>query len=391
MRFNLLRFSDLARRNHNYKLLGVVILIVVLVLVYSFWQIRIERQNVSEQQRLYKVLQNDLLKLKSYYSENSLQSAEESHSKLAVKTEQMVVPEVIDALSMQINYANALEFAAIIRDKANLLLSSKGSVVADKQTNTVWVQDIRTNLDKITKLLRLLDVPKRQVLIEARIVNMASDSAEDLGVKFGFLQDNKSLANGHLGFDLGAVPLAASPASIGFALATLSQNSLLDLELSALQSEGRAQIIASPKLITTNQEPAVIESGEDIPYQKQIANGGTSVAFKKAVLSLKVVPKITFDGKLIMSISINQDSDSGRRVQGVPIISTKALETNVMIADNQTIVLGGIYKQDENNSIIRVPILGALPLLGGLFRRSEQKYRNEELLIFITPKILATK
>lgn len=388
MRFNLLRSQVSPGVQKNYKSLVVILLIIIALVVYSLWQIRVEKQNVILQHRLNSDLQSDLLKLKNYYTDKTSQLSETKVRENTANIEKVVVSEVLEALVMPINYANAMELSVIIRDKTNALLSPKGSVVADKQTNTLWVQDVKLNLEKISKLLRLLDVPKKQVLIEARIVNMASDSAQDLGVKFGFLQNKSLTPGGHLGFDLGALPLAANPASIGFAIATLGQNALLDLELSALQSEGLAQIIASPRLITTNQEPAIIESGEDIPYQKQTINGGTAVAFKKAVLSLKVVPKITFDAKLIMSISINQGSDSGRRVQGVPIISTKSLETNVMIADNQTIVLGGIYKQDENNSIIRVPILGALPLLGGLFRRTEQKYRNEELLIFITPKIL---
>ena len=163
---------------------------------------------------------------------------------------------------------------------------------------------------------------------------------------------------------------------------------LLDLELSALESEGRAEIVASPRLMTTNQQAATIESGEDIPYQESTSSGATAVAFKKAALSLKVTPQITPDGKLLMDLLINQDSDSGRRVQGVPIIITKSIETNVLVNNGQTIVLGGIYRQDKNNSVTRVPFLGDLPVVGNLFRRSQARLSNEELLIFITPRII---
>ncbi|KTD22423.1 type IV pilus (Tfp) assembly protein PilQ [Legionella londiniensis] len=188
--------------------------------------------------------------------------------------------------------------------------------------------------------------------------------------------------------DLGALPITGSPGSIGIALAKLGNDVLLDLELSALESEGRAEIIASPRLMTTNQQAAVIESGEDIPYQEATSSGATAVAFKKAVLSLKVTPQITPDGKLLMDLQINQDSDSGRRVQGVPIIITKSIETNVLVNNGQTIVLGGIYRQDKNNNITRIPFLGELPIVGNLFTRSSARLTNEELLIFITPRII---
>ena len=162
----------------------------------------------------------------------------------------------------------------------------------------------------------------------------------------------------------------------------------MDLELSALESEGRAEIIASPRLMTTNQQSAVIESGQDIPYQQATSSGATAVAFKKAVLSLKVTPQITPDGKLLMDLFITQDADSGQRVQGVPIILTKSIQTNVLVNNGQTIVLGGIYKADKNNRITRVPFLGSLPVVGYLFSRTQTTADNEELLIFITPRII---
>ncbi len=396
MKFNLLRFSNLNSYASN-KYLLILIVFLLLLLIISFLQIGSSKTNILEQQSLNQQLQNDLLKIKNSFL--SLQKTNVSDKKLdnnIADFQEKESPIIFE--SININYANASEITLLIKEKEGGMLSEEGNIFADNHTNTILIKDHKPEIIKIKQLIKSLDVPKRQVLIEARVVNIEHNSAQDLGVRFGFMQSHANNAGinsdtsqtkpSHLNFDLGALPLEANPASLGLALATLGKNALLDLELSALQSEGKAQIIASPRLMTTNQEPAVIESGEDIPYQKTAVNGITSVAFKKAALSLKVVPKITFNGKLIMSISINQDSDSGRRVQGVPIISTKSLETKVMIDDNQTIVLGGIYKQDKNHSIIRVPILGTLPVLGWLFRRTEQKLRNEELLIFITPQIV---
>jgi type IV pilus assembly protein PilQ len=308
---------------------------------------------------------------------------------------------------LQINYAKAADIAAMLKDKDNSLLSARGNLSVDVRTNTIWLQDTGDRIEEIRDLVKQLDIPVQQVQIEARIVNVTKDCSEDLGIRWGVsrpshlsgtLEGATELARGtapadvpisdRLNVDLTALPIDASPASIGIALAKLGNGVLLDLELSALESEGRAEIIASPRLMTVNQQEALIESGEDIPYQEATSSGATAVAFKKAVLSLKVTPQITPDGKLLMDLQINQDSDSGRRVQGVPIILTKAIETNVLVNNGQTIVLGGIYRQDNNNTITRVPFLGSLPVLGALFRRTQQRNSNEELLIFITPRII---
>lgn len=310
---------------------------------------------------------------------------------------------------LQINYARAVDIANLLKDKSSSLLSDRGTLSVDARTNTIWLQDTQTQIQEIKTLVKRLDVPVKQVIIEARIVNMMKNCAEDLGVRWGVSNSThlsgtidaaNKFANGvapadiavsdRLNLDLGAIPFDASPVSIGVALAKLGDHVLLDLELSALESEGRAEIVASPRLMTSNQQSAVIESGEDIPYQEATLGGGTAVAFKKAVLSLRVTPQITPDGKLLMDLLINQDADSGRRVQGVPIVLTKSIATNVLVNNGQTIVLGGIYKHDKNNMIMRVPFLGTLPLVGNLFRRKQVKKRNEELLIFITPRIITS-
>jgi len=311
---------------------------------------------------------------------------------------------------LQINYAKATEIAAMLKDTNNSLLSERGVLSVDVRTNTIWLQDTSTQIEEIRSLVKKLDVPVKQVLIEARIVSVTKDCELDLGVRWGVSKPNQlsDTLNGanqfeagtsppavlpiaeRLNLDLIAVPAAGPAATVAVALAKLGSGVLLDLELSALESEGRAEIIASPRLLTTNQQPATIESGEDIPYQQSTSSGATSVAFKKAVLSLKVTPQITPDGKLLMDLVINQDSNSGHSVQGVPIILTKSIQTNVLVSNGQTIVLGGIYQQSKTRNIVRVPFLGRLPVVGNLFRNSHIVSSNDELLIFITPRIIAS-
>ena len=309
---------------------------------------------------------------------------------------------------LQINYAKATDIAAMLKDKSNSLLTERGTLSVDIRTNTIWLQDTMAQIEDIKTLVKQLDVPIKQVLIEARIVDMNKRCEEDLGVRWGIskptgisgtLPGATQLAHGisplevksiadRLNVDLIALPTVGTPASVGIALAKLGDGVLLDLELSAMESEGRADIIASPRLITTNQQAAVIESGQDIPYQLATSSGATAVAFKKAVLSLKVTPQITPDGKLLMDLLITQDADSGQRVNGVPIILTKSIQTNVLVNNAQTLVLGGIYKTDKNNVTVRVPFLGRLPWLGHLFSRTKAIRDNEELVIFITPRIM---
>lgn len=309
---------------------------------------------------------------------------------------------------IQINYARAVELAALLKDQNTTLLSNRGSISVDARTNTIWVQDTSSHLEKIKEFIHYLDVPVKQVLIEARLVNVTKDFARDLGIRFavsratspmGGLESVKRLGQNtspegtlpiaeRLNLDLAAVPLSGTPATIGVALAKLGNGILLDLELSALESEGRGEIISSPRIITSNQQPAVIESGEEIPYQEATSNGATAVTFKKAVLSLKVTPQITPDRKILMDLHINQDIPSLKVFNGVPSILTKEIQTSVLTNNGQTVVLGGIYKQDKYNTVNRVPFLGDLPIVGNLFKKRSTTVRNEELLIFITPRII---
>lgn len=308
---------------------------------------------------------------------------------------------------IQINYAKAGDLASLLKEKGNSLLSPRGNVSVDARTNTLWVQDTGQQLEEIRSLVHKLDIPVRQVLIEARVVMVDRDFEQELGVRFGVTKANHlsgtleganelagltpvtdiPVAN-RLNLDLPAIPAAGTPATLGIAVAKLGNDVLLDLELSALESEGRGQVISSPRLITANQQPALIESGEEIPYQEATSSGATATSFKKAVLSLQVTPQITPDDKIILALQVNQDTPSAQRFNGVPAILTKEIRTNVLVDNGQTVVLGGIYKQTNNSDIRRVPFLGSLPVVGYLFRSKSTTSQREELLIFVTPKII---
>ncbi|VEB34335.1 type IV pilus (Tfp) assembly protein PilQ [Legionella sainthelensi] len=341
-------------------------------------------------------------------TQKSFNDMEEQQLKSQHKIQRL---EPIRSELIQINYAKATDLAILIKDRQNSLLSDKGKVSVDTRTNTIWIQDSGSRVDEVRKLIKELDVPVKQVLIEARIVEVTKDFAQDLGIRWGVskpqhlsgtLAGANQLAQGvapadvtpftdRLNLDLVAAPLTkANPATVGIALAQLGDNILLDLELSALESEGLAELISSPRLITANQQPALIDSGQEIPYQQSTSSGATAVAFKKAVLSLKVIPQITPDNKILMDLKINQDlALPNQTYNGVPAIATKEIQTNVLVSNGQTIVLGGIYQQDKSKTITRVPFFGQLPVVGNLFKNTQIGVHNDELLIFITPKIIA--
>jgi type IV pilus assembly protein PilQ len=340
-------------------------------------------------------------------TKDNLSKQEESQ----LKNKQIIQKlEPIRSELIQINYAKAADLAILIKDRQSSLLSDRGKISVDARTNTLWIQDIGAKIEEVRELIKQLDVPVKQVLIEARIVDVTKDFEKNLGIRWGIsrpthLSGSLEGANGfqtlpgsanpaavpiadRLNLDLAAAPIAgATPASVGIALARLGDNILLDLELSALESEGRAELISSPRLITTNQQAAVIESGEEIPYQEATSSGATAVAFKKAVLSLKVTPQITPDNRILMDLKINQDR-RGPETAGVPSILTKEIQTNVLVNNGQTIVLGGIYRQDKRKDFRRIPFFGSLPVVGPLFGNKRMVANDEELLIFITPRII---
>lgn len=331
---------------------------------------------------------------------------------------------------IQINYAKASDLATLLKSPDNRLLSERGQVTVDDRTNTLLVQDTSATLEDIRRMILKLDVPVRQVLIESRIVIANNDFARDLGVRFGWsgsrdLNSDTEVniaggLGGHLagtylankgpffsdvagnpfnsGLELPSgssrealivdLPAVAPSGAINFLIGKIGSY-LLQLELSAMQQEGRGEIISSPRIITSDQNQATIKQGVEIPYQQATASGATSVSFKEAVLSLEVTPQITPDDRIMMALKINKDSpDFSREVLGVPPIDTRSVETSVLVDNGETVVLGGVFERTKAYKKEQVPFFGDIPVLGYLFKSTTQSDENTELLMFITPKIL---
>ncbi|MGO9804757.1 MAG: type IV pilus secretin PilQ [Steroidobacteraceae bacterium] len=330
---------------------------------------------------------------------------------------------------LQVNYAKAQDMAALIKSGNNSLLSTRGSVAVDERTNTLLLLDTSDRLTDIRRLVATLDIPVRQVLIESRIVIVNNDFERQIGSIFGLTNFQKSGANGLVattGTAAGtdqmvssaitnstATPGTVTPISLptgssaanrynvnlpvtspagSFALSVLGNNFLVDLELSAAQAETQANIISTPRVITANQKEATIEQGVEIPYQQSASSGATTIQFKKAVLSLKVTPQITPDNRIILDLDIRDDAVGTIVVASggvnVPSITTREIATQVLVNDGQTVVLGGILSTTQREDDTKVPFLGDIPILGHLFKSTDHTDDKDELMIFITPKIV---
>jgi type IV pilus assembly protein PilQ len=307
---------------------------------------------------------------------------------------------------IQINYAKASELAGLMKSEDNSLLSERGSVSVDERTNMLLVQDTSDKLEEIRSLILQLDVPIRQVLIEARIVTATDGFKEELGVRFGVNDRNSQSAFGgtidaatqqregrvfptgsdRLNVDLPASNLS-NAASFGLSLARLADGTLIDLELSALESENQGEVVANPRLVTSNQKSAYVKAGTEIPYQAAGGLGVAQVEFKEAILGLTVTPQITPEGSIILDLLIQQDS-IGDIVPGGVAINTQELQTQVLAVNGETIVLGGIYITRKNKSLDKVPFFGDIPGIGYLFRHEYDSIDKQEWLIFITPKVI---
>ncbi|WP_338018700.1 type IV pilus secretin PilQ [Ectothiorhodospira sp. 9100] len=308
---------------------------------------------------------------------------------------------------IQVNYARAEDVANIIESDGISFLSERGSIKVDSRTNTLLVQDTSTKLQEIRGLITNLDVPVQQVLIETRIVVATDDFARDLGVRFGVTgrdrtgrtqigtSANLSGAADALAGNIPDItdrlnvnlPVTDSGAgSIGVSI--LRPDVLLDLELTALQVEGRGEIISTPRVITANGQTAIIKQGESIPYQEATASGATSVQFVDAVLSTEVTPQITPNGNIILNIKVNRDNPGSREVLGTPSIETREVQTQVFVRNGETVVLGGIYEISTLEQLTKTPFLGDLPILGNLFKQRSREETKAELLVFVTPKIV---
>ena len=312
--------------------------------------------------------------------------------------------------NVQINYAKAQDLAAILKGSENSILTPRGSVAVDERTNMLLLRDTQLSIDEAKALVDSLDIPIKQVLIEARMVTVRDNASESLGVQWGLsdtinngavsgtLTGADSIASGvvpSIADRLNvALPVANPAGSIGIQIARLLDGTIIDLELSALESENKGEVIASPRITVANQHEAYIEQGTEIPYVQATSSGATSVEFKKAVLSLKVTPHITPDNRIIMDLVVTQDTrgDTVSTSTGDAVaIDTQEISTQVLVENGETIVLGGIFQQASSNDVRKVPLLGDLPFVGYLFKNSQEVLEKRELLIFVTPKILTDK
>lgn len=375
--------------------------------------ITLRLQNVPWDQALDLILKTKGLDKRQIGNVLLVAPAEEiaAREKLELETNKQIAelaPVRLDII--QVNYAKASDVVALIQADEELI-SSRGFVSSDARTNTISVRETAEKLEEIRRLVSTWDVPVRQVSIEARIVRAQTNVAEDLGVRWGgggfdrhgndvlkvggsldTLGEVTDIANGDgdgisfpggLVADLGVTGDGASSIAIGWG----SDDFLVDLELSALESDGRAEVVSQPRVVTADRQTASIKSGEEIPYQEASSSGATSVSFKEAVLSLEVTPQITPDDNIIMDLVVNQDS-RGEVTAGIPSINTNEVTTQVLVANGETVVLGGIFQSEVATQTTKTPFLGDIPYLGRLFKRTEHVDERSELLIFITPKII---
>lgn len=337
--------------------------------------------------------------------------AKEQRELQAMKRKQSLEPLVTEYIS--VNYAKADDMLSLVRSAGGQdegsLLSKRGSVSVDKRTNTLLVQDTVSRVNQIRSMIKTLDVAVRQVSIESRIVIANDNFGKNLGARFGVTNftnhtalsggasANNSMVNDLTGGSGNVkipslndrlnvnLPIAGAAGTFGFAV--LAKDFLLDLELSALQAESKGEIISTPRVVTSDKKKALIEQGVEIPYLTAASSGATTVSFKKAVLSLEVTPQITPDEHVIMDLKVNSDS-VGQVFAGVPSINTREVNTQVIVENGQTVVLGGVHEVVKQNDVEKVPLLGDIPMLGRLFQRKQTADDKRELLIFVTPKIL---
>ncbi len=316
---------------------------------------------------------------------------------------------------IKVNYAKAEDIANLLKLKDNAILSPRGSVSVDVRTNTLLVKDTNASLSNVRQLLTELDIPVRQVLIESRVVIASDDFSKELGVRFGISNDSYrddqtgdgAVTSGTIGGVTSLInndslvtnadalnvnmPLQNPAGSIALALAKLPLGTLLELELSAAQTEGRGEVVSSPRVITADSHTARIEQGVEIPYLT-LDDGTATLKFRKAVLSLETTPQITPDDRIIMDLEVHKDS-RGEDVAfsdslSAPTIDTREVQSQLLVDNGQTVVLGGIYETTQSTQVTRVPFFSDLPLIGNLFKSTIARDDRSELLIFVTPKIL---
>jgi len=341
-----------------------------------------------------------------------------TREKLALEAAQQINDlEQTRTESFPMSYQKAADVQKLLSDASQRILSKRGSAVVDARTNTLFVQDTPARLEEVRRLLAKIDVPVRQVMIEARIVEADDSFFKNLGVRFGYtvlgglrgpggsritpgaelqntaqaaglVQGTPNLTTNGLQSNLAVPGLNGFNAGqFSFILFNEGLTRALSLEISALEADGKGKIISSPRVLTADQVEAIIEQGTEIPYQSATSSGATAVSFRKANLSLKVKPQITPDGNVIMTLDVNKDQPGATTAAGVQI-NTKHVKTEVLVENGGTVVIGGIYEQTDRTDIVKIPLLGDLPLVGWLFRNNISSNQKTELLVFITPRVV---
>ncbi|MCY4199393.1 MAG: type IV pilus secretin PilQ [Gammaproteobacteria bacterium] len=292
----------------------------------------------------------------------------------------------------------ALRFAEALALKDLLRIEGEAKCLVDERTNRLIVTDTRQALEEHARRIAELDVPVAQVLIEARVVIVTATGSEQLGVTWlgsaersvngGTLHTGSRRAESEDSEPVPLVDLAATAVGVSrFGLGFANNNARLDVEISALETSGEAEIIARPRVVAADRQTAIVRSGVQIPYQESTSSGATSTSFQSATLSLEVTPRIAAQEKVMLALKVNQDT-VGQSYGGIPSINTNAIETEVLVNAGETLVLGGVYQNDVNKIVSRVPVLGSVPLVGRLFRRTISSDDRRELLVFLTPKVL---
>jgi type IV pilus assembly protein PilQ len=339
--------------------------------------------------------------------------------------------EPVRTQSFQMNYTKATEVAAQLTASTGgstaggaRLLSPRGSVISEGRTNQLFVTDIPSKLEQVQQLIAKLDIPARQVLIEARIVEASDTFGKSLGVKLGGA-DLRAQQGGDGGYSVGggnrvafgntysdvvassgaggAVSLSNNfvnlpavgqggytPATFALSIFSSAANRFLNLELSALEADGKGKVVSSPRVVTADQIKALIEQGTELPYQVASSSGATAIAFRKANLKLEVTPQITPEGNIILALDVNKDTVGQSTAAGFAI-NTKHIQTQVLVENGGTVVIGGIFEMTESENETKVPVLGDLPGIGNLFKSRSRLSNKQEMLVFITPKVLADK
>jgi len=342
--------------------------------------------------------------------------------------------EPLRTQSFQLNYTKAIAIAQGLTGTGasagggggsgttTRILSPRGSVIAEARTNQLFVSDIPSRLAQVTDLIQKLDIPVRQVLIEARIVEASDTFGKSLGVRMGggISRERVASANGNPAYGTFGVMPTTTTGGVGAAAATWTNSNfinlpagdaggtgnsagtfaislfnsslsrMLNLEISALEADGKGKLVSSPRVITADQTKALIEQGEEIPYQQATSSGATSISFRKAVLKLEVTPQITPEGNIILTLDVSKDA-RGVNTSAGPAINTKHVQTEVLVENGGTVVIGGIFELTETNDESRVPVLGEIPYMGALFRKRERVANKTEMLVFITPKMITDR